>query len=91
MNRWTSFETRSLSGEDDDKISLTTAALFILFGGGAGFAVVTLFCFLTFGANTEDAVAVMKGLKLVTLSYLVLQFFYLFAVELDQSAASRTD
>lgn len=91
MNRCTSLETESVLGEDSDEISLTTAALFILFGGGAGFAFVTLLCLLAVGANAEDPVAMMKRLKLVTIGNLVLQLFYLFAVELDQSSTSRTD
>src|SRR5262245_35376155 len=91
MNRCTSLETGSALGKDSDEISLTTAVLFILFGGGAGSALVALLCLLAFGANAEDAVAMMKRCKFVAIGNLVLQLFYLFAVELDQSPTARTD
>lgn len=91
MKRCTSLETGSPLGEDSDEVSLATAVLFILFGGGAGFAFVTSLRLLAFGADAEDPVAMMKRLKSVTIGNLVLELFYLFAVELDQSPTSRTD
>lgn len=91
MKRCTSLETGSALGEDSDEVSLATAVLFILFGGGAGLAFVTSLRLLAFGADAEDPVAMMKRLKFVTIGNLVLELFYLFAVELDQSPTSRTD
>jgi len=43
--------------------------------------------FLTFGAEAEDAMAVMKRFEMIASNYLILQLLDLFAVELDQRAA----
>ena len=62
-----------------------------LFGNGARFRSSCFLSLLAFGADAEDAVAVMEWLEVVAAGYLVLQFFNLLAVKLNQRSACGAD